>query len=130
MKPMPECPVPIDLESSSVSGHDVRITVDEAVIDEDDGGECLKTPSVSPNNSFIQVTYISSLLTFMIQSFHGLSYNKLMQEHLKNSDISPSLRDLEPGYVSNLAEFWTQKVWLRFRPHCHFVIVVFVYFRL
>ena len=45
MKPMPECPVPIDLESSSVSGHDVRITVDEAVIDEEDGGECLKTPS-------------------------------------------------------------------------------------
>ena len=44
---MPECPVtqfdfPIDLESSSVSGHDVRITVDEAVIDEDDGGKCLK----------------------------------------------------------------------------------------
>ena len=128
MKSMPECPVtqfhlPNELESSSVSGHDVRITVDEAVIDEDDGGECLKTPFVSPNNSFIQVTYISSLLTFMIQSFHGYYYNQLMQEHQKNSDISPSLRDLEPGYVSSLAEFWTQKVWLRFRPHCHFVIV-------
>ena len=60
----------------------------------------------------------------------SLSYNKLMQEHQKNSDISPSLRDLEPGYVSNLAAFFeTQKVWLRFRPHCHFVIV-YVYFRL
>ena len=104
--------------------------MDEAVIDEDDGRGCLKTPSVSPNNSLIQVTYISSLLTFMIQSFHGLSYNKLMQEHLKNSDISPSLRDLEPGYVSKLAAFFeTKKVWIRFRPHCHFVIV-YVYFRL
>ena len=129
MKSMPERPV-TQFESSSVSGHDVRITVDEAVIDEDDGGKCLKTPSVSPNNSFIQVTYISSLLTFMIQSFHGLSYNKLMQEHLKNSDISPSLRDLEPGYASKLAAFFeTKKVWIRFRPHCHFVIV-YVYFRL
>ena len=73
MKSMPERPV-TQFESSSVSGHDVRITVDEAVIDEDDGGACLQTPFVSPNNSFIQVTYISSLLTFMIQSFHGLSY--------------------------------------------------------
>ena len=87
---MPECPVHNDLESSSVSGHDVRITVDEAVTDEDDRGKCLKTPSVSPNNSFIQ-------------------------EHQKNTDISPTLRDLEPGYVSNLAEFWTQKA-LRDNP--------------
>ena len=51
---------------------------------------CLKTPSVSPNNSFFQ-------------------------EHQKNTDISPTLRDLEPGYVSNLAEFWTQKA-LRDNP--------------
>ena len=68
---MPDCPVTqfdflIDLESSSVSGHDVRITVDEAVIDEDDGGKCLKTLSVLPNNIFIQ-------------------------EHQKNTDISPTL---------------------------------------
>ena len=71
MKSMPERPV-TQFESSSVSGHDVRITVDEAVIDEDDGGACLQTPFVSPNNSFIQVTYISSLLTFMINHSMGM----------------------------------------------------------
>lgn len=75
---------PLDLKlTSGALIPDVRVTADMASVKEF-GGEDLRTPSVSPNNSFIE-------------------------EHHKNTDVSPSLRDLEPGYVSNLAEFWAKK---------------------
>jgi len=73
-----------DLKSTRGSDiPEVRVTAGEAHAGELGGGG-LKTPSVSPNNSFLE-------------------------EHHKNTDVSPSLRDLEPGYVSNLAEFWARK---------------------
>lgn len=49
------------------------------------GDESVKTPTASPNNSF-------------------------NEEEQNMMDISPSLRNLVPGYVSNLAGFWSMKV--------------------
>ena len=49
------------------------------------GEDSAKTPTASPNNSFSEAD------------------QNLM-------DISPSLRNLVPGYVSNMAGFWSLKV--------------------
>ena len=54
-------------------------------------------------------------ISVLLMHLSVLPNNIFIQVHLKNTDISPTLRDLEPGYVSNLAEFWTQKA-LRDNP--------------
>ena len=49
------------------------------------------------------------------------------------NNISPSLRTLEPGYVSNLAHFWALKVRIKIAlyfgsPHCLTVLIMNAYF--